>query len=118
MRSGAAPEAHAAISQEIAMNRRTFLTGAVSGAAGVAALATTGLAEGQAPAAGQAPVGQAGARGGAPGRGRGTPANVSAKKLARIEIMTLNHNNIIKLPWQEATPQRTLDIFELPRFYV
>ena len=32
--------------------------------------------------------------------------------------MTLNHSNIIKLPWQEATPQRTLDIFDLPQYYV
>ena len=32
--------------------------------------------------------------------------------------MTLNHSSIIKLPWQEATPQRTLDIFDLPQYYV
>ena len=32
--------------------------------------------------------------------------------------MTLNHSNIIKLPWQEATPQRTLDIFDLPQYDV
>jgi hypothetical protein len=90
------------------MNRREFLTGAA--AAGIGA---TGFA--QAPA--QPPAqGPGGARGG--GRGRGGPANVSAEKLARIEIMTLNHSSIIKLPWQEGTPQRTLDIFDLPRYYV
>jgi len=93
------------------MNRRVFLT-AVAAAAGMGA---TGLA--QAPA--QAPVqGREGGRGGRGGRGRGGPANVSAEKLARIEIMTLNHSSIIKLPWQEATPERTLDIFDLPQYYV
>ena len=100
------------------MNRRKFLTGAASGAAAVAGLATTGLGQGQAPA--PAGAGQAAGRGG-PGGGRGrggSPANVSAQKLARIEIMTLNHSNIIKLPWQEATPERTLDIFDVGRFYV
>ena len=100
------------------MNRRKFLTGAASGAAAVAGLTATGIGQGQAPA-GAPPAGaaQAGGRGGGRGRG-GSPANVSAQKLARIEIMTLNHSNIIKLPWQEATPERTLDIFDLGRFYV
>jgi hypothetical protein len=58
-------------------------------------------------------------RGGAQtGRGRGGPANVPAEKLARIEIMTLNHDIILKLPWRQASPERTLDIFDLPQFYV
>jgi hypothetical protein len=58
-------------------------------------------------------------RGGAQtGRGRGGPANVPAEKLARIEIMTLNHDSILKLPWRQASPERTLDIFDLPQFYV
>jgi hypothetical protein len=58
-------------------------------------------------------------RGRAPsGRGRGGPANVRPERLARIEIMTLNHDGILKLPWRQATPERTLDIFDLPRFYV
>jgi hypothetical protein len=92
------------------MNRRDFLT-----AAATAGIAATGLA--QAPA--QPPAqGREGGRGGRGGRGRGGPANVSAEKLARIEIMTLNHSSMIKLPWQEATPQRTLDIFDLPQYYV
>src|SRR5262245_36180401 len=93
------------------MNRRNFLT--VAAAAGMAA---TGLA--QAPAQQPAGQGREGGRGGRGGRGRGGPANVSAEKLARIEIMTLNHSSMIKLPWQEATPQRTLDIFDLPQYYV
>ena len=86
------------------MNRRTFLLGAT---AGVTAFGATGLAQAPTPAP-AAP---------APGRGRG-PANVSADKLARLEIMTLNHSNIIKLPWQDATPQRTLNIFDVPQYYV
>ena len=93
------------------MNRRDFLS--VTVAAGVSATAFA-----QAPAQPPAP-GREGARGGrGGGRGRGGPANVSAEKLARIEIMTLNHGSIIKLPWQEASPQRTLDIFDLPQYYV
>ncbi len=92
------------------MNRRGFLT--VAAAAGMAA---TGLAQAPAQPAGQ---GREGGRGGRGGRGRGGPANVSAEKLARIEIMTLNHSSMIKLPWQEATPERTLDIFDLPQYYV
>jgi hypothetical protein len=94
------------------MNRREFLTGA----AAVAGMGATGF--GQAPA--QPPAqGREGARGGrGGGRGRGGPANVPAERLARVEIMTLNHDNILKLPWREATPQRTLDIFDLPQYYV
>jgi len=52
------------------------------------------------------------------GRGRGGPANVPPERLARIEIMTLNHDSILKLPWRPASPERTLDIFDLPQFYV
>jgi hypothetical protein len=81
-------------------------------AASAAGVSATVLA--QAPA--QPPA--QGRQGGGRGRGRGGPANVSAEKLARIEIMTLNHESMIKLPWQEATPQRTLDTFDLPQYYV
>ena len=99
------------------MNRRKFLTGAASGAAAVVGLAATGMGQGQAPAGPPATGAPQGAgRGG--GGGRGGPANVPAHKLARIAIMTLNHNSILKLPWQEATPARTLDIFDLPKYYV
>jgi sugar phosphate isomerase/epimerase len=94
------------------MNRRKFLMGA----AAMAGLTATGLGEGQGPA-GQPPAG-GGQTGGRGGRGRGGPANVSAQKLARVGIMSLNHSSIIKLPWQEATPERTLDIFDLPKYYV
>ncbi|HTG99071.1 MAG TPA: hypothetical protein VL882_02325 [Vicinamibacterales bacterium] len=95
------------------MNRREFFTVAAA-AAGVSATAHA-QEPAQPPGQGRAGGGRGG-RGG--GRGRGGPANVSPEKLARIEIMTLNHNSMIKLPWQEATPQRTLDIFDLPQYYV
>jgi hypothetical protein len=99
------------------MNRRKFLTGAAT----MAGMAAAGFAQAPAqdPAQGRGD-GQAGARGGrgATGRGRGGPANVPAERLARVEIMTLNHSSIIKLPWQDATPERTLSIFDLPQFYV
>jgi hypothetical protein len=85
------------------MNRRKFVTGAVTVAAtGAAGFAQQPAAQGR---------GQA-------GRGRGGPANVPAERLARIEIMTLNHDSILKLPWRQASPERTLDIFDLPQFYV
>ncbi|HEY2014677.1 MAG TPA: hypothetical protein VGH38_14300 [Bryobacteraceae bacterium] len=89
------------------MNRREFVSGALSAAA-MGAAGFTQQASAQPPAQG---------RGGG-GRGRGAPANVPAEKLARVEIMTLNHDSILKLPWRQASPERTLDIFDLPRFYV
>jgi hypothetical protein len=98
------------------MNRREFLTGAAT----MAGMVATGFAQAPAqdPAQGRG-EGAAGARGGrGGGRGRGGPANVPAERLARVEIMTLNHSSIIKLPWQDATPERTLSIFDLPQFYV
>ena len=86
------------------------------GRCGNCRLTATGVGESQGPV-GQPPAGggQAGGRGG--GRGRGGPANVSAR-MARIAIMSLNHSSIIKLPWQEATPERTLSVFDLPKSYV
>src|SRR3982750_2226889 len=89
------------------MNRRDFLTAAAAVGMSAKALAQPTA---QPPAQGR--------QGGRGGRGRGGPANVSAEKLARIEIMTLNHSSIIKLPWQEATPQPPLHIFDLPQYYV
>lgn len=53
----------------------------------------------------------------AQGRG-GRPANVPAEKLARIGIMTYNFQSIIQLPWQERSPERTLDLFDIPQMYV
>lgn len=81
------------------MQRRDFLVGTAASAA--AMLGWNRIARAQ-------------ARG---GQG-GSPANVSPDKLARISLMTLNFNSILKLPMQEATPERTLDLFDLPQMYV
>jgi hypothetical protein len=97
------------------MKRRDFLVGT----AGVVGAAGLGLAQGQAPAApaGQAPAGGRGGRGG--GGGRGGPANVPAAKLARIAMMTLNHNGIMKTPWAaNPTPAQTMSVLDLPQYYV
>ena len=96
------------------MKRREFLLGA----AGVAGAVGLGFGQGQAPApAGQAPAGQGG-RGGR-GGGRGGPANVPAAKLARIAIMTLNHGNMLKLPWNaNPNPNQTLALMDLPQYYI
>ena len=100
------------------MNRRAFLTGTAAGAAAIAGLGRAGWAQGQAPA-GRGGQGQAGGRGGrGGGRGRGGPANVPAERLARLSMMTLNHGSIIKLPWQDPSPQRTIDIMDVPQHYV
>jgi hypothetical protein len=80
------------------MQRRTFLVGTAASAAAVV---------------GWSRIAQAQGRG---GQG-GSPANVSPDKLLRISIMTLNFNSILKLPTQEATPERTLDLFDLPQMY-
>jgi sugar phosphate isomerase/epimerase len=52
------------------------------------------------------------------GWAQGTPANVSADKLARVSIMSLNFNSILKLPTQQPSPERTLEVFDLPKMYV
>jgi hypothetical protein len=52
-------------------------------------------------------------------QGRGmAPASVSPDKLARVSIMSLNFSNILKLPGQEPSAERTLDLFDLPQMYV
>jgi sugar phosphate isomerase/epimerase len=95
------------------MNRRDFLTGTAAGAAALAGAGLSGFAQGGAP--------PAGGRQGAPaGRGRGnSPAPVGAEKLARVSIMTLCFNSILREPWaQNPTPEETLTIFDLPQMYV
>jgi hypothetical protein len=37
--------------------------------------------------------------------------------LARIALMTLNFTNLLKTPWQPPSPERTLDLFDLPDMY-
>jgi len=80
------------------MRRRTFLVGTAAGAAAVVGWSRLASAQGR-------------------GQG-GSPANVSPDKLARVSLMTLNFNSILKLPGQEATPERTLELFDLPQMYV
>jgi hypothetical protein len=90
------------------MNRRKFL---VSGAAGTAAIVGLNLTGGaQAAAPGQAPAGErqgaAPGRGGAAGAGRGnSPAQVAPEKLARISLMTLNFNSVMKRPGTPVRPR-------------
>ncbi|MCC7009794.1 MAG: hypothetical protein IT184_13390 [Acidobacteria bacterium] len=92
------------------MNRRQFLMGGA--AAGTAVIATRGAS-----AAAQAPAG--GGQGQATGRGRGRGANVPAEKLARVSLMTLNFNAMLKLPWAaNARPTQTLDLLDLPQYYM
>jgi hypothetical protein len=38
-------------------------------------------------------------------------------KLARVAIMTLNFHALLKLPDQPSSPERTLDVFDLPQMY-
>lgn len=95
------------------MKRREFVTGALA----ASAMGAAAFAQQAAPQTPTQPAAQGRGRA-QTGRGRGGPANVPPERLARVEIMTLNHDSILKLPWRQATPERTLDIFDLPRFYV
>jgi hypothetical protein len=97
------------------MNRRNFLVGTAAGAAGIAGLGLSGGA--QVPAGGaQAP---AGGRQGGGGRGRGGPAAVAPEKLARLSLMTLNFNAIMKVPWAtNPSETQTMSILDLPQYYV
>lgn len=79
------------------MQRREFLAGTAASALAIVGWSRTGWGQ---------------------GRGQGSPANVSPDKLARISIMTLDFNSILKLPTQEASPERTLELLDLPRMYV
>lgn len=89
------------------MNRRRFLFGSTAGAAAIAAAGISGRA-------------QAGAGGGqGRGGGRGRAANVPAAKLARISLMTLNFNAVLKLPWTaNPRPTQTIDLMDLPQYYM
>ena len=53
-----------------------------------------------------------GARAASAGQAGGPPA-----KLARVAIMTLNFHALLKLPDQPSSPERTLDVFDLPEMY-
>jgi hypothetical protein len=45
------------------------------------------------------------------------PAGADKAKLARIAMMTLNFTNLLKTPFQPDSPERTLDLFDLPDMY-
>ena len=97
------------------MERREFLLSAAAGAAAFAGLNRSVWAQGR----GNPPDWSA---------DPGKPANVSPDKLARISLMTLNFNPIIKSPNPpnpNATPNpnappasRMLDVFDLAQMYV
>ncbi len=93
------------------MHRRTFLTSTLAGV-GAAALASDVSA--QAPAAPARPSGDIPAAAVAAGQG---PAPVAKEKIARIGIMTLDYNSVLKLPWDTTnTPAKTLAVLDLPRY--
>src|SRR5436190_7440183 len=46
-----------------------------------------------------------------------TPNQADPAKLARIAIMTLDFQSILKLPGQQPNPARTLDVFDIPQMY-
>ena len=94
------------------MHRRTFLTSALTGV-GAAALGTKAAAQG--PAAPARPSGDIPAAAVAAGSG---PAPVAPEKLRRIGIMTLNYSSVLKLPWSDPSPARTLAVLDAPRFFV
>jgi sugar phosphate isomerase/epimerase len=97
------------------MNRRNFLVGTAAGAAAMAGWGLTGSAQGA-----QAPGREGAAPGrGRGGRGRGGPADVPKEKLARVSIMTLDYNYMLRPtnPGREATPEQTMTIFDLPQYY-
>lgn len=48
---------------------------------------------------------------------RGTPAAVSAAKLARISIMDYNFESRLKLEGKPPSPDRVLDLFDIPQYY-
>ena len=85
------------------MNRRDVLRGAAAVAPIWAGLTRSAMAQGQADAA--APL------------DRGVPAAVSADKLARISIMTYNFTSRLKLEGQPPSPNRVLDLFDIPQYF-
>jgi hypothetical protein len=48
----------------------------------------------------------------------GSPAAVSAAKLARVSIMTYNLTARLKLEGQPPGPNRVIELFDLPQWYV
>jgi len=48
---------------------------------------------------------------------RAAQSSDQTAKLARVAMMTLNFHALLKLPDQPASPERTLDVFDLPQMY-
>jgi hypothetical protein len=48
---------------------------------------------------------------------RARQAESGPTKLARVAIMTLNFHALLKLPDQPSSPERTLDVLDLPQMY-
>jgi len=98
------------------MKRRDFLIG-TAGVVGAAGAAMAQAPTAPAPAAGQGRGGRGGAAGGR-GGGRGGGANIPAEKRARVSLMTLNYNSILKFPWT-ANPDEAhyMSILDLPQYY-
>ncbi len=46
-----------------------------------------------------------------------TQGSDQTAKLARVAMMTLNFHALLKLPDQPSSPERTLDVFDLPQMY-
>jgi len=75
------------------MERRDFLAG-LAGIAAATAKPAMARVRAQSPAADRRPA-----------------------ALARISMMTLNFTSLLKTPWQPPSPDRTLDLFDLPEMY-
>src|SRR5262245_61775320 len=82
---------------------REFLAGTAAGVVAAAGLTSATRAQGR--QSNPAPVNP------------GVPAQVDAAKLARRASMTLDVQNILKLPGQADRPTRTLEIFDVPQMY-
>jgi hypothetical protein len=84
------------------MHRRDFLMYTAAGAAAMPA-ARNAIAQDERPPA--------------PPLDNGTPAQAPASKLARISIMTYNFDRRLKLEGQPPSPDRILEVFDLPQMY-
>ncbi|MEO7189540.1 MAG: TIM barrel protein [Vicinamibacterales bacterium] len=86
------------------MKRRDFLIGAAASAATVAGVSAIARAQAGSPVAVQE-------------WDKGSPAQVSPAKLARVSIMTYNFTSMLKLEGQPDSPARILNVFDLPQLY-
>ena len=85
------------------MKRRNFLFSTALGAPAMATFTKSALAQRAAEPA--------------PPLDRGTPAAVSAVKLARVSIMTYNFTSRLKLEGPPPNPNRVLEVFDIPQYF-